>query len=366
MNTMMALAVFYDEKKVKLMELEQPKITNPTQVKIKVLEVGVCGTDKHICNFSYGAPPTESQHLILGHEALGIVVETGPKAHNVKVGDMVAITVRRECGDKNCQPCLLSHPDYCSSGQFLERGINGYHGFMSEYIVEEQHNLIWLPHELRNCGVLLEPLGVVLKALENIKISKFNMGITKKKKMLIIGAGSIGILAAMCGIIKGIEVFVYSTEQTNSLKGEIIEAIGAKYICRSDCEIKKIPEIAGDINIVFDAAGVGNLIPDFIQTLASNGIFILVGICGGSKHKDCDFSIFSNDLVVKNQTIVGSIHLGHKHYVEAVSYLLEFKEKMPDQLNKIITSRNYFHEHESVMSVILNGGGIKNVINFDK
>src|SRR5215467_13782338 len=111
-------------------------MTEPDHVKVRMLEIGICGTDKEICAFEYGTPPEGSDFLVIGHESLGEVVEVGPAVNRVKVGDLVVLTVRRPCPDPECRPCRAGYPDFCITDTYTERGITGAHGFMTEEVVE--------------------------------------------------------------------------------------------------------------------------------------------------------------------------------------------------------------------------------------
>src|SRR5262249_39663440 len=122
-------------KQVAITDHEPPSIASPTEVKLRMLEVGICGTDREICRFDYGAPPPGSDHLVIGHESLGEVVETGPGVSRVKKGDLVVTMVRRPCGRPECLACRAGRQDFCYTGAFTERGINGAHGFMTEFVV---------------------------------------------------------------------------------------------------------------------------------------------------------------------------------------------------------------------------------------
>src|SRR5690348_8595879 len=101
---MMAVAAFPKTKEVQLIDHPEPAMTRPTDVKLKMLNVGVCGTDREIWDFKYGTPPEGSEYLITGHESLGQIVEVGPAVTSVKVGDYVVPTVRRGCPE-NCMAC---------------------------------------------------------------------------------------------------------------------------------------------------------------------------------------------------------------------------------------------------------------------
>src|SRR5579863_9929462 len=163
---MKAVAVFPAERQARLIDHPEPRISSPTQAKMRVLDVGVCGTDREIVTFQYGTPPEASDYLILGHESLSQVAEVGPQVSRVKPGDLVVMTVRRPCADPNCVACREGRQDFCYTGNFTERGIKQAHGYMTEFVVEEERYLNPVPAALREVGVLVEPLTIAEKALE--------------------------------------------------------------------------------------------------------------------------------------------------------------------------------------------------------
>ena len=124
---MKAIAVFPASREVKLIEQEEPVITQPDQVKLRMLDIGICGTDKEICTFAYGTPPAGSDYLVIGHEALGEVIEIGTAVTQLAPGDLVVPTVRRPCPHAWCRSCRAGHQDFCETGDFTERGIKGAH-----------------------------------------------------------------------------------------------------------------------------------------------------------------------------------------------------------------------------------------------
>jgi threonine dehydrogenase-like Zn-dependent dehydrogenase len=135
---MNAIAVTPCEKKVSIIDQPAPKLAGVGDVKLRMLEVGVCGTDREICTFQYGTPPEGSPHLVIGHESLGEVVEVGAAVSRVKVGDLVVPMVRRPCSVPTCTACRSDRQDFCYTGGFRERGIKGLHGFMTEMIVDDE------------------------------------------------------------------------------------------------------------------------------------------------------------------------------------------------------------------------------------
>ena len=135
---MKAGAVFPGRRTLGVVTLDEPGISSPKQEKIRMLEVGVCGTDREIASFDYGIPPEGSNFLVLGHESLGHVVETGREVSGFRPGDLAVPMVRRPCPHPDCVACRAGRQDFCYTGDFRERGIKQMHGFMTEFVVDEE------------------------------------------------------------------------------------------------------------------------------------------------------------------------------------------------------------------------------------
>src|SRR5512141_2379423 len=110
---MRAVAAFQGERAVRFVDHPEPQILAPTQVAIRIREVGVCGTDREIAAGAHGAPPEEAPYLVVGHEALGEVVEVGTSVARLRKGDLVVPTVRRPCRDPRCRACGMGRADLC-------------------------------------------------------------------------------------------------------------------------------------------------------------------------------------------------------------------------------------------------------------
>ena len=232
---MKAIAVFPETHEVKLIDHEEPKITTPTQVKLRMLEVGVCGTDRKITSFQFGTPPAGSEYLVIGHESLGEVVEVGPEVRDIKPGDLVVTTVRRPCPHEYCRACRMGHQDFCFTGDFTECGIKEAHGFMTEFVVDEGRHMNVVPRELRDVGVLTEPLTVAEKAMAQVwqiqqrlpwidpNTSAQMRG--KGLKAMVLGAGPVGQLGTMVLVAAGFETYVYSRSKKPNAKADLVEAI---------------------------------------------------------------------------------------------------------------------------------------------
>src|SRR5260370_16140468 len=209
---MKAVAVFHDSKQISIVDHEPPALSSPTQARLRMLEVGICGTDREICRFDYGIPPAGQDHLIIGHESLGEVVEVGSFVSRVKKGDLVVTMVRRPCPHEGCVACRAGRQDFCYTGDFTERGINGAHGFMTEFVVDDEQYMNVVPPALREIGVLVEPLTIAEKAL--IQLTQIQQRLPwvadYKHRAVVLGTGPVGLLSGMAVVTAGVETHVYS------------------------------------------------------------------------------------------------------------------------------------------------------------
>src|SRR5947209_4851690 len=285
---MKAIAIFPKRHEVKLIDHEEPRITTPTQVKMRTLEVGVCGTDKKIVSFQFGSPPPGYEYLVIGHEMLGEVVEVGSQVRGIKLGDLAVTMVRHLCPHEHCRACHVGRQDFCFTGDFTEHGIKELHGFMTEFVVDEERYLNVVPRELRDVGVLTEPLTVAEKASAQVwQIQQRLPWIDpnapvhmrgKGLKALVLGAGPVGLLGVMVLVAAGFQTYVYSRSKVPNPKADLVEAIGGKYISSETTSVEQLAEQVGTIDLGFEAAGASELVLDVMRVLGTNAIFVCAGV----------------------------------------------------------------------------------------
>ena len=210
---------------IHMRDMPDPKLT-PDQVAVKMLRVGLCRTDTEINEGFYGKPPAGDEFLILGHENFGVVEEVGKKVKGFKAGDLVVSTVRRPCG--HCYPCRQGQNDMCLSGDYTERGIMRRHGFMAEYYVESPQWLNKIPKAVSEIGVLLEPLSVVEKGIDEAYLLQRRLP-WKPKTALVLGGGPVGLLAAAVLRVRGLDTHVVGREPDNDLRARLVKKLGATY-----------------------------------------------------------------------------------------------------------------------------------------
>ncbi|OGT45342.1 MAG: hypothetical protein A3E82_06440 [Gammaproteobacteria bacterium RIFCSPHIGHO2_12_FULL_38_11] len=326
---MKAIAVFPKEKKVRLIDHPESKIVSPKQVKIKIIDVGICGTDREICEFKYGVAPEGCDYLILGHESLGQVVEIGSAVSTLKPGDLVVTMVRRPCNHKTCIACQSGQPDFCYTGDFKERGINQLHGFMTEFVVDEEKYMVHVPTHLLNIGVLTEPLTIAEKSMREIYFIQKRLPWHNPHSALVIGAGPVGLLAALVFNRCEFDVTVYSLEAATDPRAKIAVALGARYVSAKIDNIEKLAQqITGNLDVIFDGSGASKLAFQLVDLLGYNGVFVWTGIPGRKESIDIKAGTMMKNIVLKNQSIVGSVNAGRGDFENAIQHLDALSDRL--------------------------------------
>jgi glucose 1-dehydrogenase len=369
-NFMKALAVFPREKKIRIIEQPMPKITTPTQVKVRMLEVGICGTDKEIAAFEYGSPPADSDYLILGHESLAQVAEVGGEVRNLRPGDLVVLTVRRPCRHEGCIACRSGRQDFCYTGDYLERGIKGISGYMAEWVVDEEQYLVPVSDALRDIGILTEPLTIAEKAIEQVRLiqQRLPWGCQSTSgqdspychKAVVLGLGPVGILGAMALSANGFKLYVYSREPQDHPRARVVEAIGGTYVSGENTPVEGLANMVGNIDLVYEATGVAQVSFDMLVNLGINAVFVFTGVPGRKGPLEVQGNKIMRDLVLKNQIVVGTVNAPRQAYEAAVRDLAEFQKRWGDTVKGLIGGRYPMEDYADLLAG--KKPGIKNVM----
>lgn len=367
---MKAVAVFPDKREVRIVEHPEPHIESAGEVKLRMLDVGICGTDKEIVAFEYGTPPEGYEYLVIGHESLGEVVETGPGVKNLRKGDIAVGTVRRPCQHPDCLACRQGRQDFCYTGDYFERGIKQRHGYMTEMVVEREENLHALPRELREVGVLVEPLTIAEKALTQLWTvqqrlpwacpAESGRGPGYCHNALVLGAGPVGLLGAMALRVAGFDVTVYSRTQSHGDKDEIVDAMGAAFIPAETVDVQQMARKIGRIDVVYEAVGASSLAFEVIEQLGSNAVFIFTGVPGRKEAIKVDTDAIMRDMVLKNQLVFGTVNAPPQSFDAAIRDLGLFLQRWPNATRAIISKR--WPLDQALEPLTGKSGGIKNVI----
>jgi len=303
---------------------EPPLQDGPVLVETRA--IGICGTDLEIASGEYGSPPPGDERLILGHESLGRVLEA-PPATGLRDGDLVVGIVRRP-DPVPCPTCAAGEFDMCGNGRYTERGIKDRHGYASErYRIHPEHVLKVDP-ALDELGVLLEPTSVVAKAWDHIERIGRRATWTPRK-VLITGAGPIGLLAALLSVQRGFDTYVFD-RATKGQKPDMVTRLGATY------HHGELAQIAGDADIILECTGYPQLLINAGEPQVHNRIVCLTGVSATGAESSLDTGLLNRNLVLRNGVLFGSVNANRLHYAQAADALAGAD---PDWLGGLITRR---------------------------
>lgn len=366
---MKAIAVVPGRHALTALDLPEPVLQSPTGVRLRMLEVGVCGTDREICAMEYGTPPPGSEHLVLGHESLGEVVEVGPEVTDLRVGDLVVPTVRRPCPHDRCVPCRSGRQDFCTTGDFRERGIKELHGFMTEQVVDEARFMVPVPGNLREVGVLVEPLTIAEKAMIQVRLLQQRLPWTCTigpdgghhcHRAVVLGAGPVGLLGAMKLRAEGFDTVVYSRGRPGDDRARLVESFGARFVSADAVAPSALADAVGSIDLIYEAMGASQASFAAMSALGVNGVFVFTGVPGRKGPVQVDTDLLMRNLVLKNQVVLGTVNAGADAFAAAVADLAEFTERWPDAVHGLITGRFPMDRFQDLLLGRVQG--IKNVI----
>lgn len=343
---MRAIVVIPGSKGVRLTDRPEPGIKADDDVKLRVIRIGICGTDREEAAGGRSKPPAGKNGLVIGHEMLGQVTEVGTSVKEVKPGDLALFIVRRGCG--HCPACSMDRADMCESGEYLERGIWGMDGYESEYVVDKERYIVQLPRELEPIGVLTEPTSVVEKAIdEAVRVQSSRVPEAGSvpdwlhgRRCLIAGLGPIGLLGAMILQLRGADVYGLDVVGEDSPRPQWLKTIGGKYINAKTVPADKVDDIIGPMDLILEAAGITSLDFELLDALATNGILVLTGIPGEDRPMQMPGAELIRRLVLKNQAMIGSVNAARGHFRMAVDDLRSANLRWPGQIVKLITHRH--------------------------
>lgn len=322
---------------VRLIEMTKPalaEIPHGRGVLVKVLRVGVDGTDKEINRAEYGAAPNGDDFLVIGHEGFGIVEEVGENVRELKKGDYVVATVRRP-GSSIYD--LIGTNDMTTDDVYYERGINLRHGFLSEYYVEDAEFVVKIPRGLKEVGVLLEPMTVVQKGIGQAFEIQRRLKVWKPQRAAVTGAGTIGLMATLVFKLKGIEVVTFGRTEKPYLNSDLIEEIGAEYVSTKDVSVSEYAAQHGAFDIIFEATGNSGVVFDAMQALAKNGVLILSSVTGGDARLEIPADKLNLDFVLGNKVMFGTVNANREYFETGVKDLAQAELEYPGWLGKLLT-----------------------------
>src|SRR5581483_9163074 len=300
---------------------------------VRVLRVGVDGTDREIDAAEYGEAPPGERFLVTGHESLGEVLAVGPNVPpSLKPGTLVVATVRRPGTSPYDR---IGRQDFTTDAVYFERGINLRHGYLTERYVEDCEWVVALPERLREVGVLLEPTTVAEKGVDQAYEIQRRLRIWRPQRAAVLGAGTIGLLATLLLRLRGLDVVCYSRRPAPYLNSELIEALGATYV---SSEETALADAGGPFDLIFEATGFSPLVFEAAQALGKNGVLVLASVTGGSRRIEIDADAINQGFVLGNKVMVGTVNASRDDFERGVAELVRAEAIYPGWLGRLLTT----------------------------
>jgi threonine dehydrogenase-like Zn-dependent dehydrogenase len=303
-------------------------------VLVKVLRVGVDGTDKEINAAEYGAPPDGYDFLVIGHEGFGRVEAVGANVTDLKPGDYVVSTVRRP-GSSIYD--LIGTNDMTTDDTYFERGINLRHGYLTEYYAEDAEFVVKVPPKLKEVGVLLEPLTVVEKGIHQAYEIQRRLRVWRPQRAAVMGAGTIGLLATLVLRLRGLDVTTFGLSKKPYFNSDLIEAIGARYESTADLPVVEGASKFGPFDVIFEATGYSPVVFESMQALGKNGVLILSSVTGGDRRVEVPADKINLDFVLGNKVMVGTVNANREYFEMGVGDLAHAEALYAGWLRRLLT-----------------------------
>ncbi|WP_141333810.1 glucose 1-dehydrogenase [Paenibacillus sp. tmac-D7] len=368
--------------KLELCEVERPSRKTAAEVLVRVLCVGLDGTDRELVSEKYGVPPEGEHSLIIGHESLGVVEEAGEDS-GFTAGELVCALVRRPCTDPGCVNCRNGKQDFCETGEYVERGIKGAHGYLSEYYVEDARYLVRVPAGLLRYGMLTEPQSIVEKVWDEVQRIQQRL-VWQPTTAVVLGSGPLGLLAALTCRCLGLDTLVWSKSAPDSPGADIVRACGAEFqqaverraeaagagaaagTARSTDAAAATGTVAGAgegtgagdgaraassplsellqakgkrADLIVECTGFSPLAFDAMTALGPNGVLALLGVTPGSRHIRVASDAINQELVLENKCVFGSVNASRQDFETGLYRLQQIEERFPGVLDRLMTER---------------------------
>jgi threonine dehydrogenase-like Zn-dependent dehydrogenase len=336
--SMKAVAVFPGKpNSIHLADLPEPEVDDVPEgrgVLVEVLRVGVDGTDKEINEAEYGDAPEGYDFLVTGHESFGRVLAVGENVRGFEPGDYVVATVRRPGTSIYDQ---IGTYDMTTDETYYERGINLLHGYLTERYVDDTEYIIKVPAALKDIGVMLEPMSIVEKGIEQAYEIQRRLKVWRPQRAAVVGAGTLGLLATLILRLRGLEVTTLARTEPPTLNSELVEALGARYVSTRRMSLKESAEEYGPFDIIFEATGASVVAFEGMEVLGKNGVLVLTGISGGDRTIEIPGDHIMLGFVLGNKVAVGTVNANRTYFERGVQDMAFAEAHYPGWLERLLT-----------------------------
>ena len=288
---------------------EQPESYGP--VLVETLAVGICGTDLEIVAGEYGEAPAGQDLLTIGHEAVGRVLDA-PSDSGLSAGQRVVGIVRRP-DPVPCPNCTVGEWNMCRNGRYTERGIKGLDGYAAERFRIEPQFAVPVDDTLGPLAVLVEPASVVAKAWKHVT-AVARRALWQPRRVLVTGAGPVGLLAALLGVQRDLDVHVLDRVEDGP-KPDLVRDLDATYHTGS------VADVGIEADVIIEATGAASVVFGAMELLPRNGILCLTGLSPAGRRLSLDATALNRELVLENNVVLGSVNANRRHYEQAAAAL---------------------------------------------
>jgi glucose 1-dehydrogenase len=322
---------------VHLAQLPKPAVSDVPGgrgVLVKVLKVGVDGTDREINAAEYGRAPDGYDFLVIGHESFGRVEEVGPNVSFLRPGDYVVATVRRPGGSLYD---VIGLQDMTTDNEYYERGINLRHGYLTEYYVEDEEFVVKVSKGLKDVGVLLEPMTVAQKGITQAFEIQRRLKVWRPRRAAVMGTGTLGLLASLVLRLRGLDVTAFGRTPLPYLNADLLKEIGAAYVNTAERSIASVAETDGLFDLVFEGTGSSAVVFESMQVLSKNGALVLSSITGGNTALQVPADKINLDFVLGNKVMVGTVNASRENFETGVRDMAHAESEYPGWLRRLLT-----------------------------
>jgi threonine dehydrogenase-like Zn-dependent dehydrogenase len=324
---------------IHLRDIPEPRVTDIPDgrgVLVKVLRVGVDGTDKEINAAEYGAAPEGDDFLVTGHESFGQVVEVGPEVPTtIRPGTYAVASVRRPGSTIYGK---IGLQDFTTDDVYYERGINLLHGYLTEYYVEDYEYVFPLPEALSKVGVLLEPTTVAEKGINHAYEIQRRLKVWSPRRACVLGSGTVGLLTALVARLRGLELTVYSLPQKPNRNADLIEQLGGVYISSQEATLAQASAERGPFDLMLDATGFSPIVWEAAEVLGKNGVLVLASITGGDRTAEIPSDRINQGFVLGNKVMVGTVNASPTDFRTGVDDLIKAEAIYAGWLQQLLTT----------------------------
>lgn len=327
---MQAVALYPDEPELRIIEKERPS-PEDGEVLIRTLRVGIDGSDRRIAAGEIGGDVPEGEdHLVMGHEAVGIVENAN--GTDIEEGMVVAPLVRRPV-DEDSRFAANEELDMAPPGTFHECGIMGEHGYLSEYFVSDPSYLVEVPQSRTEYGFFVEPVSILEKSLDQAFTARSAFD-WQPESAFVLGNGNLGLLA-LARLETGEEfdrTYCLGRRDRPDPTIDFIENVGGTYVDSRQTPVADYADEHEPADYVFETTGYPKHAIDAAHALGPNGVATVQGIPEGSASFDIDCATFHRELVVSNKALLGVVNSRKPHFEAGAEWLGEVPASKLDTL----------------------------------